>query len=81
MMIDEVQKKISLSVKAKEAQILIRVSTELREFVKAEGKASGVTSGALVRAILETYMEASQQKVMPTPPNLRNKILGVPYHN
>ena len=47
-MLDEVQKKISLSAKSKQAQILVRVSTELREFVKAESKASGVTSGALI---------------------------------
>ena len=80
-MLDEVQKKISLSAKSKQAQILVRVSTELREFVKAESKASGVTSGALIRAVLETYIEATQHKLMLTPPHLRNRILGVPYQN
>lgn len=80
-MFDKVQQKLAMSKKKMDTQVMLNMTETLHSALIKESETLGVTKSALIRTILETYLEEAYQRKLETPLHMRGKILGAPYQN
>ena len=80
-MFDKVQQKLAMSKKKKDTSVLIRMTSELEDALSEQAKVIEVSKSALIRTVLETYVETARQRKLETPMHMRGKMLGLPYRN
>ena len=80
-MFDKVQQKLAMSKKKKDTSVLIRMTSELDDALSEQAKVIEVSKSALIRTVLETYVETARQRKLETPTHMRGKMLGLPYRN
>jgi predicted DNA binding CopG/RHH family protein len=80
-MFDKVQQKLAMSKKKKDTSVLIRMTSELDDALSEQAKVIEVSKSALIRTVLETYVETARQRKLETPMHMRGKMLGLPYRN
>jgi len=80
-MFDKVQQKLAMSKKKKDTSVLIRMTSELEDAISEQAKVIEVSKSALIRTVLETYVETARQRKLETPMHMRGKMLGLPYRN
>jgi hypothetical protein len=80
-MFDKVQQKLAMSKRKKDTPLLIKVTKDLEDAIVEQAKIVKVTKSALIRTVLETYVETARQRKLETPTHMRGKMLGLPYKN
>lgn len=80
-MFDKVQQKLAMSKRKKDTSLLLRITSELDDALSDQAKVIEVSKSALIRTVLETYVETARQRKLETPTHMHGKVLGMPYPN